>query len=204
MFEKFLSVNLESFRQRYEGTYGFFRDDRKRRTLVRLESINNSRCEFVDEDSLDYHLNIDTDEDMGFEFIPPEAKWYNTPNFGAVYTERIVQRQFSRGVTDSNLSIMVLNKGRLTPKMVGFDILSQIYEHAIDPKMLVERWKDGDPFAISGQFALDQGRVYLFKEPAGEYRRKDKHLSFKMNEPELWKTELADACRNIGFTSEVS
>ena len=77
MFEKFLSANVESFRQRYEGTYGFYRDEKKKRLLVRLDSISPEECVFVNADGIDFRLRVDTSRDIGFEFLPPKSAWRN-------------------------------------------------------------------------------------------------------------------------------
>lgn len=204
MFEKFLSGNVESFRQRYEGTYGFFRDDKKNRTLVRLDSISETRCDFLDADGLNYHINADTAEEMGFEFIPPKSSWYNTPDFGAVFTQRRAQRQFSRGIHSGNLAMFALTSGVTANLGVDFVSLSQIYEKAIPPRQALEKWKEGTSIAISGQFALSSGNVFLFLDNVGTYKRSGSHFLFKLREPRLWKTEITDALTSLGQTLEIA
>jgi hypothetical protein len=85
MFEKFLSQNLESFKQRYEGTFGFYRNEEGKRLLVRLDSITARNCVFKDANGVDYRIRPDSEENIGFEFLPPKSQWYNTVD-GAVYT----------------------------------------------------------------------------------------------------------------------
>jgi hypothetical protein len=204
LFEKFLSANVDSFRQRYEGTYGFYRDEKKKRLLVRLDSINAEECTFVNADGIDFRLRVDTARDIGFEFLPPKSAWYNT-EAGAVWTQRLAQRQFSRGVTSKNLEISLLTPDRgLTPMRVDFKTLSSIYEKALAPALAIEALGKKS-VAISSAFALDQsGVVYLFKEVIGSYKQQDKRLVFKLNEPKNWRTEISDACMAIGFTAEIS
>jgi hypothetical protein len=204
LFEKFLSANVDSFRQRYEGTYGFYRDEKKKRLLVRLDSISAEECTFVNADGIDFRLRVDTSRDIGFEFLPPKSAWYNTEG-GAVWTQRLAQRQFSRGVTSKNLEISLLTPDRgLTPMRVDFKTLSSIYEKALAPALAIEALGKKS-VAISSAFALDQsGIVYLFKEVIGAYTRQDKRLVFKLNEPKNWRTEISDACMAIDFTAEIS
>lgn len=204
MFEKFLSANVDSFRQRYEGTYGFYRDEKKKRLLVRLDAISPEECLFVNADGIDFRLRVDTARDIGFEFLPPKSAWYNT-EAGAVWTQRLAQRQFSRGVTAKNLEISLLTPDRgLSTMRVDFKNLSGIYEKAIPPQIAIADLGKKS-VAISSAFALDQaGVVYLFKETIGTYKRQDKRLTFKLNEPKNWRTEITDACTAIGFTAEIS
>lgn len=205
MFEKFLSGNIDNFRQRYEGTYGFFRDEKKKRTLVRLESIGGARCNFVDARGMDYHIMADTQDDMGFEFIPPKSQWYNAKG-GAMFTQRLAQRQYSRGVSDRNLTIALLRSERLYPVEVNFNSLSQIYEHPVPtPEALREfQEKKRHSLALSGQFAVCGGRVYVFTEMVGDFKLDGKHISMKLREPDLWRTELTDACKSLQLTAEIS
>jgi hypothetical protein len=204
LFEKFLSANVDSFRQRYEGTYGFYRDEKKKRLLVRLDSISAEECTFVNADGIDFRLRVDTARDIGFEFLPPKSAWYNT-EAGAVWTQRLAQRQFSRGVTSKNLEISLLTPDRgLSAMRVDFKTLSSIYERAITPALAIEALGKKS-VAISSAFALDQsGVVYLFKEVIGSYKQQDKRLVFKLNEPKNWRTEISDACMAIDFTAEIS
>lgn len=204
MFEKFLSANLESFKQRYEGTYGFYRDEKRKRLLVRLDSISGEECSFTNSDGIDFKLRPDTSRDIGFEFLPPKSAWYNTPE-GAVWTQRIAQRQFSRGVTNKNLEILLLDKGVLLPQRVDFKTLGNIYERPIPPAMAIKEFGNGKSMALSHAFALSASeRIYLFKEVIGTYTRKENKFVFKLHEPSNWKTELTDALKAIGCVAEVS
>lgn len=203
MFEKFLSNNVENFAQRYMGTFGFFRDAKRKRLLVKLTDVRNDRCEFVDASGIPFHVVPDASEDVGFEFLPPRSSWYNTDR-GAVYTERIAQRQFQRGLSSKNINMFLL-KGILTPIKVDFQNLSAVFEAKEDTKGSLVALDKSMSFALSPQFALDpSGVVMLYRDPIGKFTRKDKHFSFTLNEPQLWKTELTDALAAIGCTAEIA
>ena len=204
MFEKFLSANLDSFRQRYEGTYGFYRDENKKRLLCQLTAIGNSRCVFVDAQGVEYQLNPDTNKDIGFEFLPPKSSWYNTSE-GAVWTQRNAQRQFQRGVTGRNLSIKLLHKGRYYDRDVDFKSLSEIYETAKSPKEAMAILEKGKSWAISKQFALDpiSKTVHLMHSNVGTYAQEGKKFIVKLMEPQLWRTELTDALNAVECTTEI-
>jgi hypothetical protein len=204
LFEKFMSTNLESFKQRYEGTYGFYRDEKKKRLLVRLESIVAQECVFVNADGIDFRLRPDTTRDIGFEFLPPKSAWYNTPR-GAMWTQRLAQRQFSRGVTGKNLEISLMT-GQFGVLRVDFTTLAEIYERPIAPKDAMKALDEGKSVAISSAFALDpiKARVYLFKELIGTFQRsEEKKISFTLYEPLNWKTEITDALTAVGYTAEI-
>lgn len=205
MFEKFTTENLESFRQRYEGTYGFYRDSAKTRRLVKLTSIGGTRCEFVDSDGIEFHLNIDRSEDIGFEFLPPRSMWYNTDQ-GAVYTQRMVQRQFQRGITAKNIAAFTLTDIGPSATRVDFPLLNRVFNtKEVKPDALLTRIGEGRSVAISPQFALTgNGLVYLTTENVGTYARKEKVFKFKLNDATLWKTEISDAIAALGCTAEVS
>lgn len=201
MFEKFLSSNLDSFRQRYEGTYGFYRDENRKRLLTRLDSIDNQRCVFVDAQGVEYRLNPDTQKEIGFEFLPPKSQWYNTER-GAMYTQRIAQRQFSRGVTDKNLEIQLLKNGSLSTVRINFANLDAVYNSSISVADAIKNPEIS--VAVSPQFALSGGLVFLLREEIGEYKQEEKKFSFKLREPQLWRTELTDALAAVGYTAEIA
>jgi hypothetical protein len=205
MFEKFQSANVESFRQRYEGTYGFYRDNtNKIRKLCRLDAIGNSRVDFVDKEGITYNIRVDAKHDAGFEFLPPKSQWYNTKD-GAVWVQRVAARQFSRGITHRNVNASLLQKGLLRPMTVDFTILSEIFETPISASEAIKEF-DQKSVAISGQFALDSasGRVLVMNEIIGDFKKDGKKFTFKLNEPSLWKTEITDALNALGYSSEIN
>jgi hypothetical protein len=203
VFEKFLSGNIESFRQRYEGTFGFYKDESGKRLLVKLVEINPGRCSFVDGAGIAYALYPDSPREVGFEFLPPKSAWYNTQR-GAVYTQRYALRQFQRGVTSKTLEMNLLIKGVLHPLRVDFENLSALYEKSILPKDAFKGLDEGRSLAISNQFAFDEGSVLLFRAKIGEYKRDVKTFTIKLDEPDLWRTEITDALSAMGCTASIS
>jgi hypothetical protein len=205
MFEKFMSSNAGDFRQRYEGTYGFYRDDKGKRILTQLSGIGEDVCNFVDAKGVDYRLNADSQKDIGFEFIPPKSQYYNT-SMGAVLVLRLAARQFQRGISPKNISINQLVEGLFVPVRVGFTILAKVYEQDVSVK---EAWaalqaKKTQSCALSNQLAMDTQRVWLFQDCIGSYTQEGTILKIKLNEPTLWSSEVRDACRALEFTAEIS
>lgn len=199
MFEKFTGPDAQDFRQRYEGTYGFFiKGDQ--RILVRLDSINTEdvkQVSFSDKDGIKYKLRADSDDDsVGFEFLPPKNSYHNTLE-GTYLLKRIPTRQYSRGICDRNTSIQTVS-GRVVP--VDFKYLHQLFGKNPSPKEMLAlvqspAWKFERSIALSSQFAiqLDNSRLYCFSLRIGEVAlTKDNVVAITLDDPSLWQTELRD------------
>jgi hypothetical protein len=202
MFEKFLTENAADFRQRYEGSFGFYRDENGKRMLSKLTSVGRV-CVFVDSRGVEYKLNPDSERNIGFEFLPPKASWYNVDE-GAVLVRRVAARQFQRGLSSKNTNIYLLSD-RLREIKVDFPILEKIYLKSMTPQDAYRMWEKLPSVALSKQLALGKGGiVYLYENKIGTYAKKDSRLYVKLDEPSLWKTEVQDACRAVGCSVEVS
>lgn len=204
MFEKFLSHNAREFAQRYEGTYGFYKDENGKKSLVRLDSVRDNTCFFYNIRGLEFHLNADTEKNIGFEFIPPKAQFYNT-DIGALLVTRVAARQFSRGINQRNTSIRLLVKNGFGNYPVDFINLEKIYQKAISPADAFKAWKETS-VAISNKIAMSPmgTKVYLWDKVIGEYTKKGNHFTIKLEEPLLWRTEVTDALKALPCTFEVN
>jgi hypothetical protein len=213
VFEKFLSNNSGDFRQRYEGTFGFYRGEDGKKLLVRLEAINERVCLFIDKNGLEYRLNVDSEKDIGFDFIPPKSGYYNTlmddGTLQPVLVSRVPARQFQRGVSSKNTKITRLIAGQAAAIPFNFPILEKIYLTALSTEEAFGRWNNNPKagaVAISKQLALDAtvGKVLLYENWIGTFKKKDTHFTCKLDEPALWRTEITDAFRALGCTTEVN
>jgi hypothetical protein len=202
MFEKFLRANAENFRQRYEGTFGFYKDETGRRLLCRLDGIGDGACSFIDARGVTYRLNADSEGEKGFEFLPPKSQFYNTD--GATYlVKRIAARQFQRGICNRNTAIYSLKGDRMVEERVDFPVLSKVYEGAKTAKEIIERLSaDSMPdngFALNGAIALGRHGVFVYDQLVGTYETKDyAHFKVQLEEPSLWRNEVADALKHMG------
>jgi hypothetical protein len=206
MFEKFLSTNSRDFRQRYEGTWGFYRDEKKKRMLAQLVSITENVCNFVDSRGVQYRLNIDAEKDIGFEFLPPRSGYFNTDK-GAFLVQRVAARQFQRGISERNVTVAVLISGGHLNQRVDFTTLGKVYENTVPYKDAREAFeKKATPsWALSPQFALDGGGlVWVLAERIGKYTQKDSNYIFTLDDPSLWRTEIADAGKAVGCAIEIN
>ena len=212
MFEKFTSRDAGDFRQRYLGTYGYFRRNGQQ-SLVRLDRINtdgsHKSVEFVDCDGLRSELYPDSDDETtGFSFLPPRIAYHNTSN-GAYLLRRVAQRQYLRGISDQNMRITTVF-GQAIP--VDFQILRDLFDNPITAQEAVTRvrkiQKGGGErsFALSAQFAinLDTNNLYCFGQRIGAATMSDTEaLSISLDDYGLWITELRDAIRRAGLIGDI-
>lgn len=204
MFEKFLSQGARDFRQRYEGTYGFFRDDEHKRMLAQLVRITDTQCIFHDSRGVEYRLNADADGDKGFEFIPPKSGYFNT-DIGAMYVQRNAARQFQRGVSGNNTSVYLLSKGSLIPREISFPVMVFLFEKAREPRDSLDAFlmKKIPSWSPSSPFCFDANNVWVFAERIGTWSMKDTVFNVNLNDKTLYRTEIADAFaavdRQVGF-----
>lgn len=205
MFEKFLSIDAPNFRQRYLNTYGFFRHEDRKKILVRISSIDNV-VRFVDKDSVDYVLNPDSANDVGFEFLPPKAGWHNTDS-GGWLIRRTASRQWQRGICSANTRIE-------TPMghgcQVDFHSLSQIYEKTTTIQQALKRFNadrkyDSKHMAISPQFAVNSvtNQVFCFSQAVGSYTLDGEKFKVSLEDKDLWITEITDAFAQANLEMEL-
>lgn len=206
MFEKFTSLGSMDFKQRYQGTYGFFTNKGKRH-LARLENVqaggSNNYVEFVDRDGMEYKLLQDSvEETCGFEFIPPKCAYYNTPD-GPLIVNRVPARQYLRGICDRNTSIKDL-LARSHP--VSFETLIKLFENKTSVKdalanaLLSKSAARG--VAISSQFAVgfEEEVIKCFNTVIGRCVYVKDSFVVTLESPELWQQEVTDAFKraNLG------
>lgn len=195
MFEKFLSTNAGDFRQRYQGTYGFFSRSGKKQ-LVRLANVDTEMgvIKFVNSTETPFNIRWDAEEDVGFEFISPKPCWHNT-KMGPLMVRRIAQRQYQRGISDTNTAISNPGGGH---HGIHFEVLSAIFEN---PLTIKEAAKSGI-FALSDQMLVGEKHLWLFNQAIGNVTRDGAAIKVVLNDPAMFITEVNDAFRRaeIGVT----
>lgn len=200
MFEKFTSAGARDFQQRYQGTYGFYRDKDKPRLLTKINFVEGI-VSFQDRKGVEYTLNPDRPGDIGFEFLPPKSGFHNTPE-GAYYVERRAQRQFQRGISDRNVTLYLMRNqknGGFRQKSVAFTTLEMIYESNIS---YTDAWKNFtsgkvESVAISPQIALTD-YVFVFAANIGKVEQVDATSArITLTDKDLFRTEISDAFRAL-------
>lgn len=147
MFEKFTTEGGDTFRRRYEGTYGYFIDRTKNTKpllvqLVSFEGRNGEVVKFQRLDGVTFQLNANTEQDIGFDFTPPEKRWYPHPTYGAVLGSRRTARQFSRGLCDHNYSLQYWweRGNRFEHVTLTFQEVYNILEAPVPKQMPFSEW----------------------------------------------------------------
>lgn len=192
MFEKFTSLGSADFKQRYIGTYGFFKEGEKK-TLVQISAITRDTVHFTDRNNSGYHLKADSLSDVGFEFIPPKSSYYNIAGGDPVLVTRVPARQYSRGVCDKNTMIRKLNLGG---QEIGFNMLAAIFESKETvASALSSGYKDMLGFAVSPQFAVSfmNKDLRCFDHSIGSVEYNGDLFQINLDQPEVWSTEIKDA-----------
>lgn len=206
MFEKFLSNNVGDFRQRYEGTYGFYYDRetniRKLALLSRVDVDCPPYCvHFTFENNVKFHIHADTKRDIGFEFLPPRSAFYNTEK-GTFYVERIAARQFYRGIKSTNTAIYTYDGGSWRSIKLGFEPLIAIYERNIPLYEAIQRYKENKlSVALTPSIAI-----------AGNLLQVNMHICGKITENklkildtgELFLPEIKQAITSSGLGLEIA
>lgn len=176
MFEKFTTEGGDTFRRRYEGTFGYYinRSNGGQRLLVQLVSFggrNGEVLHFKNIDGIEYTLNANTDSDIGFEFVPPEKRYYPHAMYGAVLGARVVARQFSRGLCENNYTLRTWSPRRLNFETlpVNFQEVHNILEGSPKPQQAFQDWIKSPKtamFYLSPLFALvvaiEGVKLYLY------------------------------------------
>jgi hypothetical protein len=199
MFEKFTAIDARDFRQRYQGSYGFFvnRASGERR-LVQLANINTESrrptVKFIDKNGIDFSLSSDHADELGFEFIPPRSCWKNTSKYGALLSRRVATRQYIRGLHENNT---VFEVPAIQNIVVGFDSIDSLYTQKVPSfaELLVQYKGDlsNGYAALSDYFALGiVNRVMCLDKVIGNYAMNNGEFIVELTSP-LMQTELVDA-----------
>lgn len=198
MIEEFTSRGSRDFRQRYEGTYGFYiHPETKRRMLVLISEVRDDALRFTDEKRMDYSPNAD--RGFEFEFIPLEKKLFN---FGEQICciRRIPARQFQRGVCRANTLITSLSVEN-TQVGLSFAAVAAAYadEKRNTPEMVAE-YVAGKrkQLLVSPMFAFIGKKLYLYETPVAVV--KDKTL---LVEEPIFRQEVADMVEKHHFPYSV-
>lgn len=203
MFEKFTSAGAGDFRQRYNGTFGYFtRKGMRMLTQLRtIQSDGRSPCvDFIDKDGVEYKLMSDSqDETTGFEFLPPKSSWYNTDKGNPLLVTRIASKQYLRGICDRNTKVRNLMQ---TSQPINFATLGTIFDSKVTPREALDLMKASKDkatgVAISPHFAvMPSGYIYCFEQAIGhtDYDKETDTFKVSLTQKDLWIQEVTDAFR---------
>lgn len=211
MFEKFLSANSQDFRQRYQGTFGFFVGDGQEELCQLHRIITDATPQYVEfrsADGREFYIRADSKHDRGFRFIPPKAAWYNTKDGVPLLVGRIPARQFLRGLCDRNTSITDFNQETYP---IDFTTLTKLFLDKVsvsDALVQMDKvmcQKRGAGIAISPQFCVSPAfsRIKCFNATIGKCDYKDGTFAVSLEDPDTWLTEVTDAFRRAKLEATV-
>lgn len=195
MKEEFKSDFWSDFRQRYQGTYGWFEKDNHEKLLVYLRQVDEDRLSFQDKDGFKFTANAD--QGNTFTFIPVVRGCFNYGENGVVVTRRLPARMWKRGVCDENTSIFSLDKQRALS--VTFPTLEGVFGNK--PNTAFARFKQtltGNA-AIDNVFSVVGDGLYLYENRIGEYANREFTLT-----SDLFQQEVNDLVNRHHFPIIVS
>lgn len=193
---------LRDFRQRYNGTYGFYVKDDKTKIPVRINEANERAVSFTDKLGMAYTANLDAG--VNFEFVPVTKRLFKHDS-KLYYCQRVPAHQFRRGICDENTQVVYLQKGKWKVTNFDFDIFGSSQQDVGDLKKEVEAFKATakvTTLVLSKFFGISDGRVFFFDQAIGIYRRKENKI---LLDDAMFLQELKDtlARANIQFTVEI-
>jgi hypothetical protein len=198
MFEKFLRANHADFRQRYEGTFGFFCKDGKE-TLCKLTSIESDVVHFEDINGLKYHIIADAPgEDVGFKFIPPKTGFHNTSG-GVFYIARTAARQFQRGLSHRNSVLYRITRDGFATTKYSFQNVFDIYSSKIDKASAIKQYPDKGAVALSSSLCLSNERLFVYDTVIGSGVLTGNTIVVTLPKQSPWVQEVKDACASCNL-----
>lgn len=187
MKDTLTSANHRDFRQRYEGTFGFFSPDGRSPLLVQLDTVEPSRVNFKDKRGTSYHANVDSG--IPFEFIQVQRRVVNFADDDVIYISRKPARMWRRGLCADNTSITNLKTMRRAA--LNFATVESAYQNNITYESAVIEFLAGNRknVAVDDKFSIIGGALYLYDTVIGSYADKTVKVSH------IFKQEFSDLVR---------
>jgi hypothetical protein len=197
MKEEVTRQGSRDFRQRYEGTYGFYTTEEGSKLLVVIDSVNEEEVKFRDSKRLSYTAL--SDRGLSFEFLSPVKRLFAIGDM--VYLiERRPARQFQRGVSANNTRIYKLDT--MAPVPINFNNLAAAFDEDTEVryKLQLVRMEKGlrKTLLLSDMLAFVNGSVYLYKDVIGRLDLANKKVVLSKNMG-MFRQEVLDAIRDTGI-----
>jgi hypothetical protein len=181
MREEFKSDAWRDFKQRYEGTYGWYEKDNGETILVNLRSVEGSAAVFQDAAGVPYTAR--PDRGNMFQFLPLERSVYNTKD-DVIYCYRVPQRQWKRGLCDANTSFVSLSRFTYTAGPT-FELLAELFGAPDTTRLSAFKEKGEGATALNSVFSIINNQVMCFSHKIGTYQKGIATLYDKLFEQEL-------------------
>lgn len=201
MIETFYSNNSRDFRQRYQGSFGYYTvPESKKRVLVYLDQVEETTTTFVDEHRTVYKANADTG--VEFEFIPVSKKLFVLDD-GLYIIQRRPARMWQRGVSGQNTHVYQMTDAG--PYNRGLTFRHVVAAFATPDADVLTKLKDIEEkkrttVALSNTFGVVNGSFYVYDERIGTFDATTKEI--KLDEP-LFRQEVVDLVGRLGISYKV-
>jgi hypothetical protein len=187
MRDSFTRDNARDFGARYLHSYGNYLKEDGTKVPVYLKGIEEGTLFFEGLDGAEYS----THRDMGvvFEFTQMQRRLSCGMDGSIMYTSRVPQRQWTRGVSENNTRVYCLTE---------FGAIQQSLTRDVMRNLLFSGKPTPDRYLLSNQFAIVGTVVYLYNHVIGTYNRvtKEVHLAGKFS---CFHSELKDVCKLEGI-----
>lgn len=195
MIDSLTSDNRRDFRQRYQGTFGWFLKANKIPLFVYVKTVTDSAVYFTDLSGHEWHANVDSD--LKFEFIPVNHGFFNGA-LDVYYLERVPARQWQRGISAANTRIWSGTRGWVGVEM---KTLAEIFVNPLSLNEALDLYLKGDRacVALSKHFALLKNQLCFYLRKIGV--RDDHRIALTSS---LVRQEFMDTIRRNSLPFQVN
>ena len=181
MKEEFNSAYWSDFRQRYQGTYGWWETDKKERLLVYLREVGEERVIFQNKDG--FKFTAIADQGNSFTFLPVVRGCFNYLDDGVVVTRRRPARMWKRGVCEENTDIISLATGKTLG--VNFQTLEGIFGDKTNTALARFKQTLTGNAAIDNVFSVVGNKLFLYENQIGSYANREFTLTSDLFQQEV-------------------
>lgn len=189
MLETFTSLGAGDFQQRYTSSYGYYTvPETKRRILVQVQDVSARVMGFIDSRGTGYQAHSDTG--VEFEFIPAKKKLFTHGNV-LYFICRRPARQWTRGITDRNTSLVALGESK-TEQHLSFDtVIAAFAAEPVDVvhSVLALESKESNVAVLSDMFGVRGSVLYLYDQIIGSFMADRREI---IVEEAMFKQEIED------------
>lgn len=189
MKESYTRANAGDFNQRYRHCFGFYCGEKENK-LIYIDRCETDRVLFQTEDGSTWYANID--KGVMFDFEPLKTGFTISNKNTLLYVTRTPQRQWHRGISDSNHTVRYLASKNWMQAPLTWSIITQLF----DKKDILSSIQDfiyssgKIPAVLSPNFAMSNERVWFKMEEVGTVEKNVIGLNPVWG---LVKQELSDA-----------
>ncbi len=184
--------SARDWRQRYEGTVGKYIKPNGQGEWVYITRIRDHQVEFQDKHGTDLAAVHDTG--VTFEFTQVIQGWTMHPEYGPVHMSRVPARQWQRGISGNNTSLVYIRGGKIAHLRVDLTLVGELLDPAKPTKF------DPASCVLEREFAIACGTLYFHRQQAGTV--KDNVIT--LNGVYDIRQELSDSIRRNNYPLEIA